>query len=60
MLSIVKMMLKGEFGGHALNTHGNYIVDRGKLWKNHGSVFFEFMLEPCKPDFNITCSKCQL
>ena len=24
---------KGEDGGHALNSHGNYIVDHGKLWK---------------------------
>ena len=30
MLSVVKMALKGEVGGHALNCHGNYIVDRGK------------------------------
>ena len=28
MLSVVKMQLKGEVGGHALNSHGNYIVDR--------------------------------
>ena len=38
MLSMVKMLLKGEGGGCALNSHGNYIVDRGKLWKNHGIV----------------------
>ena len=30
MLSIVKMLLKGQVGGHALNSHGNYIVDHGK------------------------------
>ena len=36
MLSVVKMPLKWEAGGHALNCHGNYIVDRGKSWKNHG------------------------
>ena len=24
---------------HALNRHGNYIVDHGKSWKNHGTVF---------------------
>ena len=23
---------KGEVGGHALNSHGNYIVDHGKSW----------------------------
>ena len=31
MLSVVKMPLKGEVGGHALNSHGNYIVDHGKI-----------------------------
>ena len=30
MLSMVKMSLKGEVGGCALNSHGNYIVDLGK------------------------------
>ena len=40
MLSVVKMLLKGEVGGCALNSHGNYIVDRGKTWKNHRIVFF--------------------
>ena len=42
MLSVVKMPLKGEVGGHALNSHENYIVDRGKSWKNHGIVFLNF------------------
>ena len=36
MLSVVKMLLKEEVGGGALNIHGNYIVDHGKSWKNHG------------------------
>ena len=40
MLSMVKMLLKGEVGGCALNSHRNYNVDRGKSWKNHGIVFF--------------------
>ena len=31
MLSVVKMLLKGEVGGRALNSHGNDIVDRGKI-----------------------------
>ena len=31
MLCMVKMLLKGEVGGHALNSHGNYNVDRGKI-----------------------------
>ena len=25
-----------KIGGHALNNHGNYIVDHGKSWKNTG------------------------
>ena len=31
ILSVVKMPLKREIGGHALNSHGNYIVDHGKI-----------------------------
>ena len=31
MLSVVKMPLKGDVGGHALNSHANYIVDHGKI-----------------------------
>ena len=42
MLSMVKMPLKGEVGGHALNSHGNYIVDHGKSW----DCVFEFLWEP--------------
>ena len=45
--AVVKMPLKGEVEGHALNSHGNYIVDHGKSWKNHGIVVFEFLWEPC-------------
>ena len=33
---------KGEVGGHALNSHGNYIVDGGKSW----NCVFEFLWEP--------------
>ena len=40
MLSVVKMLLKREVGGCALNSHGNYIVDHGISWKTHGIVFF--------------------
>ena len=36
--SVVKMLLKGEVGGCALYSYGNYIVDHGKSWKNHGIV----------------------
>ena len=46
MLSVVKMLLKGEVGGYALNDHGNYIVDRGKSWKIHGNVFLNFYGNP--------------
>ena len=33
MLGVVKMLPKGEVGGHALNSHGNYIVGHGNSWK---------------------------
>ena len=46
MLSMVKMLLKGEVGGHALNSHGNYIADHGKSWKNHGILFLNFSGNP--------------
>ena len=42
MLSLVKMLLKGEFGGRALNSHRNYIVVHVKSWKKHGIVFLNF------------------
>ena len=32
VLSVVKMSLKGEIGGHALNSHVKYIVDHLKSW----------------------------
>ena len=34
MFSVVKILLKGEVGGHALNSHGICIVDL----ENHGIV----------------------
>ena len=40
MLSVVKMPLKGEVGGHTLNSHGKYIVGHGKSHKNHEIVCF--------------------
>ena len=30
MLSVVKMWIKGEVGGHALNSHENFIVGHEK------------------------------
>ena len=46
MLCMMKMSLKGEIGCHALNSHGNYIVDHGKSWKNHGIVLLNFCGNP--------------
>ena len=46
MLSVVKMLLKREIGGCELNNQGNYIVDHGKSWKNHGIVFLNFCGNP--------------
>ena len=46
MLSVVKMSLKGQVGDRALNSLGNYIVDHGKPWKNHGIVFLNFCGNP--------------
>ena len=41
MLCVIKMPLKGEVDGCALNIHGNYIVDHGKYW----NCVFEFLGE---------------
>ena len=54
MLSMVKLLIKGEVGVCALNSHGNYIVDHGKSWKNHGKLcIFNFcgnpVYETCDP-----------
>ena len=46
MLFMVKMLVKGEVEGSALNRHGNYIVDHGKSWKDHAVVFLKFLWEP--------------
>ena len=50
MLCVVKMPLKGEVGGFALNSHRNYIVDHGKSWNR----VFEFLWEPCVTHLIIT------
>ena len=42
MLSMVKLLLKGEVGVSALNSHGKYMVDRGKIME----LCFEFLWEP--------------
>ena len=46
ILRVVKMLLKEEVGGSALNSHGNYIADHGKFQTNHGIVFLNFCGNP--------------
>ena len=46
MLSVVKLLLKGEVGGCALNSHENYIVDHGKSWKDLRIVILNFCWNP--------------
>ena len=46
MLSVVKMLLKGEVGGCALNSHGNYVVDHGISCKNRGIVILNVCGNP--------------
>ena len=46
MLCMLKMPLKGEVGGRALNSHGNFIVVHVKSWKNHEIVFLNFCGNP--------------
>ena len=46
MLSVAKLLLKGEVEICILNSHGNYSVDHGKSWKNHGIVFWNFCGNP--------------
>ena len=48
MLRVVKMLLKEEVGGSVLNSHGNYIADHGKSWKNHGIVFLNSCGNPVR------------
>ena len=37
---------RGEDAAKRGNSHGNYIVDHGKSWKNHGIVFMNFCGNP--------------
>ena len=53
MLCMVKVAVKGEVGGRAFNSHGQYIVDHGKSWKNHGIVFLNFCGNSVKPSEQI-------
>ena len=40
VLSVVKMLLKEEVGGHALNSLENYIVDHGKIMEKNMELCF--------------------
>ena len=53
MLSVVKKPLKGEVGGHALDSHGKFIAYHGKSWNNHGIVFLNFCGNPA--DMTLEC-----
>ena len=49
MLCMLKMMIKGEVGDCALNSHGNYIVDHGKIMElcfliSVGTLFHQYIL----------------
>ena len=57
MLSVVKKQLKREVSGHALNSHGDYIVYHGKSWKNHGIMLLNFCGNPenTPPGFTVKC-----
>ena len=47
ILSVVKMPLKGEVGGHALNSHGNYFVDHGKVMELCLSISVGTLIRQC-------------
>ena len=40
---MVKIPLKGEVRGHALKSHGNYIVDHGKSFCGNPDMYFCLM-----------------
>ena len=54
MLRVVKMRLKGEVRGVALNIPGNFIVDHEKSW----NCVFEFLWEPCPADAEVHLKAC--
>ena len=54
------MLRRGEVGCRALNDHGNYIIDHGKIMEKSWNFVFEFLWEPCighlavfNPKFNL-------
>ena len=42
VFSVVKLLLKGEVGVCACHSHGNYVADHEKSWKNPGIAFLNF------------------
>ena len=46
ILTMVKLLLKGEVGVCALSCQETYIVDHGKSWKNHGIMLLNFCGNP--------------
>ena len=42
------MLPRGEVGFRALNDHGNYIIDHGKIMEKSWNFVFEFLWEPCQ------------
>ena len=49
MLSLVKMLLKRQASGHALNSQGYYYnVYLGKSWKSHEIVLLNFCGNPAQ------------
>ena len=44
------MLRREEVGCGALNDHGNYIVDHGKIMEKSWNFVFEFLWEPCYGD----------
>ena len=45
MLSVVKMLLNGEVGSHAFNSHWNYIVDQGKIMELCFRIFVGTLIQ---------------
>ena len=43
-ITVAAFCIYAQFGEDA--SHGNYIVDHGKSWKNHGIVFLNFSRNP--------------
>ena len=41
------MLPRGEVGCRALNDHGNYIIDHGKIMEKSWNFVFKFLWDPC-------------